>query len=392
MNLKKLKEKRQLLIGELDNMVSSLEKDGEVRSLTVEEREAFNSKKAEIESIDATISLVEETRAKEIGESAVVELRETREKDEIEKRALENFFRGNELIGEERAILASTNTAIMPVEISKTIMQKLEEQCPILEKATRFSSKGTLKLIKESSIDEADITAENTAFPDKDVTFETIDLASYKVATQVHATFEMLKNIELNLTSYLLDVITRRLAKKLNKLFLLGTGTDQPQGLIKQGKTHEIADSDLTINDFITMQTSIHPSYLNDCVWIVGRKVFTAMANMLDKNGRPYLVANYDQVNNKIAYTFLGLQVVVDENMSSFKQNDIIVVMANIREAYAVNMLQDIVTRHLTEVGFTSGYEVFAGYCMADGKIINPEAIALGKYTGTTKPVAAKAK
>ena len=55
-------------------------------------------------------------------------------------------------------------------------------------------------------------------------------------------------------------------------------------------------------------------------------------------------------------------------------------------------MLQDIVTRHLTEVGFTSGYEVFAGYCMADGKIINPEAIALGKYTGTTKAAAAKAK
>lgn len=193
MNLKKLKEKRQLLIGDLDNMVSSLEKDGEVRSLTVEEREAFNSKKAEIESIDATISLVEETRAKEIGESAVVELRETREKDEIEKRALENFFRGNELVGEERAILASANTAIMPVEISKTIMQKLEEQCPILEKATRFSSKGTLKLIKESGIDEADITAENTAFPDKNVTFETISLTSYKVATQVHATFEINK-------------------------------------------------------------------------------------------------------------------------------------------------------------------------------------------------------
>ena len=55
--------------------------------------------------------------------------------------------------------------------------------------------------------------------------------------------------------------------------------------------------------------------------------------------------------------------------------------MANIGEAYAVNVLTDITVRHLTEVGFTKGYETFAAYIALDGKTINPDAVVLGKVT-----------
>ena len=103
------------------------------------------------------------------------------------------------------------------------------------------------------------------------------------------------------------------------------------------------------------------------------------MANLLDGNGRPYLIANYDTVNNKIAYSFLGLKVVVDNNMDGLENEKIAVAMANIGEAYAINVLTDITVRHLTETGFTQGFETFAGYVMVDGKVINADAIVLGK-------------
>lgn len=376
-NLKALKEKRSKLVDELEVMVSGLETEGEVRSLTVEEREMFDAKKVEIENIDATISRIEESRAKSISEDAVKELQEERSKDVAEKRALENFFRGMDLASEERAILASTSTnqALMPLEISKSIMKRLEEQCAILDKAKKFNSKGTLRLLKEDTYGAAGLTEENAAFKDSDVAFKHVELRAFKVTAMVQATFEMLQNVDIDLTQYLMDVIVRRLSKELNKLFLLGTGVNQPEGILKKGIEVEI--DEIGIDTFITMQTAVHPDYLNGAAWLMGREVFGKVANLLDGNGRPYLVSHV--INDKIAYKFLGIDVIVDNNMDNVEEGKCPVALVNIGEAYAINILTDITVRHLTEVGFTQGYEVFAGYVMADGRIVNEDAIVRTK-------------
>lgn len=385
MNLKKLKEKRDMLLNNLTDMVTDLE-NGEVRALTEEERAAFDAKKIEIEDIDATIARVEEMRAREVGKDAVAKLEEERNIEDAEKRALEAFFRGHDLEAEQRTILSSVsnNQALMPVEVSKTIMKKLEEQCPILEKARRFSTKGTLRLIKEDSYGEAGLTAENTKFKDTDVTFKYVELRSFKISAMCNATFEMLQNVEVDLTQYLLEVITRRLAKEINKLLLIGEGTNQPKGLAKKGI--EVEFEELDVKTLIEMTTTMHPTYMNGACWIVNRDTFTEMAKLLDGNGRPYLISNYDQVNNKIAYSFLGLPVVVD----AFVPAATPVILANIAEAYAVNILQDISVRHLVESGFTQGFETFAGYVMLDGQTINEDAVVLGKKNGVMKARVAK--
>ena len=368
MNLKALKEKRNTLLNELETMISAVE--NETRSLSAEEAEAFDTKKTEIDNIDATIKRVEEMRARDMGTEA--ELAEERKAEDIEKRALENFFRGKDLIGEERAMLASSNTAIMPLEISKTILKKLEEQCPVLEIARRFNSKGTLRLICENNYGNAGLTAENTNFADDDVAFSTIELKSYKVTATVQATFELLQNSEVDLSQYLTDVIIRRLAKELNKMFIIGTGTNQPQGLAKATNTVEYAGEVPTIKDFIQMNTAIHPSYLDKACWIVNRKTFQGMASLLDETGRPYLTSNV--IGEKIQYSLLGARVVVDVNVPEGE-----IIFANIEEAYSINMLTDVTVRHLVETGFTTGVEVYAGYVMCDGKIINQDAVLVGK-------------
>lgn len=379
MKLKALKEKRNTLLNELETMVSAVEVES--RSLNAEEVEAFDAKKAEIDNIDATIKRVEEVRAREIGTEEV--LVEERKAEDVEKRALENFFRGKDLIGEERAMLASANTAIMPIEISKTIMKKLEEQCPVLEIARRFSSKGTLRLIQEDNYGNAGLTAENTAFTDAEATFKTIELNSYKVTASVQATFELLQNSEVDLSNYLVDVIIRRLAKELNRMFVVGTGSNQPQGLAKATARVEMEGAKPTIQDFIKMHTAIHPSYLDKACWLVNRQTFQDMASLLDGTGRPYLTSNV--IGEKIQYNLLGARVIVDVNVPEGE-----VIFANIEEAYSINMLTDVTVRHLVETGFTSGIEVYAGYVMCDGKIVNQDAILVGFPKGGGLAVKAK--
>ena len=387
MNLKQLREKRNNLFNELDAMATDIE-GGEVRSLTADEIASFDAKKAEIEQIDQTIIRVEEMRNRNMAQNNdanVVSHRDAIADAELESRAIENFFRGLDLDMEQRRMLTSTgsNTALIPSTISKTVLQHLEEQCPILAKARRFSTKGALKLIDESSMGEGGLTAENSAFKDADVTFNYIELRAYKVSASVSASFEMLANSEIDLGKYLLDIIVRRLAKELNKLFLVGTGSDQPQGLINGTQTVQLSD-DLTINDFITMQTAMNPSYLDGADWIVNRETFQKMANLLDNVGRPYLTSNV--VGEKIQYRLLGNTVIVDQNMQNVgTSGNKAVLLANIRECYAVNVLQDMTVKHLTEKGFTEGYEQYAGYILADGKIYNNDSLVVGKSGNSVK-------
>ncbi|MEG1482553.1 phage major capsid protein [Clostridium sp.] len=378
-NLKSLRDKKNQLINELEEMVSLVEAE-ETRSLTKEELDAFDVKKAEIENIEATLARVEEIRAKNMGTAAVQNLEETRSNDAIEKRALENFFRGIDLDADEKRALSSTgNTALIPVTISKSIMQRLEEQCPILAMATKYSTKGVLRLIDESDIGQAAITAENAAFPNAEVTFKNIELRSWKVSTSVAITFEMLANSEIDLSKYLVEVIIRRLSKELNRLYLIGTGTNQPQGLVNGTQTVTLSDaSALSINDFITMQTSINPAYINESTaWIVNRETYTKMGNLLDGQGRPYLTANV--IGDGIQYRFLGSKVIVDSNMPSHgTSGNKSIIYANIRECYSINMVQEITTKHLVEKGFTNGIEEFAAYVLTDGKLHNNDACVVG--------------
>lgn len=372
--MKQLKNKREQLMAQLEEMVSTVET--EVRSLNADEVAKFNEVKAEIENIDATIAMVEEKRAKEMGTEK--ELTEKRSKDEMERRALDAFFRGDDLTVEERAMLTtqSGNKATIPVTIAKGILKKLEEMCPVLERAKRFNSKGTLRLINETTYGDAQVTDENTTFHDADATLAFIELGAYKITAQTKVSFELLASSEVDLNAYLTDVIIRRLAKEVNKQLVVGTGTKQATGLVQGTQICQVA-SDLTIADFIKIQTTCNPTYLENAFWVMNRQTFQHVAGLMDNMGRPYLTSHV--INEKIQYRLLGLEIVVDMHMPAMANDAKAVVLANVGEGYSVNMLQDITLRHLTEVGFTDGVEIFAGYIMMDGKITNQDAIVVAQ-------------
>ena len=377
--LKGLKEKRSNLIGELEMMVTAV--GTETRSLSAEEVEKFDAKKAEIEQIDATIARVEEMRFKEMPkEEKKVEV-EKRSKEDMEKRALDAFFKGQDLDSEMRTMLASTasNQATMPLTIAEGLLKKLEELCPILEKGKRFSSKGTLRLLNETSYGAGALTDENALFEDADAVLGHIDLGAYKVTAMTKATFELLANSSIDLNSYLTDVIVRRLAKEINRLFLVGTGTSQAQGLVKAEQTVEIGTA-VSYDDVVKMITSMHPDFLDGASFIMNRKTFTAFALLADGNGHKYVQNGI--VNGKFTYTLAGIPIIIDNNMpDAGVDTNRPVILANISECYAINLLQDIVVRRLDQVEFTNGVEVFAGYLMADGRIVNQDAIKVAVVT-----------
>lgn len=372
MKLKALKDKRNQLINDLEVMVSAIET--EVRSLTDEEVVSFDAKKAEIKKIDETIEMVQELRFNKMNEEEKEVETEKRSKDEMEKRALDAFFRGEDLDTEMRTMLASNsnNQATMPLTIAEGLLKKLEEQCPILERGRKFSSKGVLRLLNETTYGEGALAEENADFLEDDAEFGHIDLGAYKIGAQTKITFELLANSSIDLNAYLTDVIVRRLAKQLNKFFLVGTNVKQPEGLIQGEQIVEVTN-DLAYDDFVKMQTSMHPDFLEGAVWLMNRNTFTKTALLEDGNGHKYVQGG--TVNGKFQYTVAGTPIVIDNNMPDYEAGNRAIILANIPDCYSINLLQDIVVKRLDQIEFTNGVEVFAGYLMADGKITNQDAV-----------------
>lgn len=373
MSLKFLKDKRQGLINDLELMVANMET--EKRNLSDEELTQFRDKKKEIEKIDETIAEVEEVRYNEMTDSEKVVETEKRSRDEIEKRALEAFFKGED-ITEYRTLLTTTgnNQATIPVTIAEGLLKKLEEQCPILAEGRRFSSKGILRLLSETSYGEGAMTEENAKFHEDDVEFGFIELSAYKISTSVKMSFELLKNSSLDLNDYLTDVIVRRLAREINKYFLIGTGNKQPQGLIQGTQTVEVG-TDLTYDVFVKMITSLHPKFLEGAKFIMNRATFTKVALLEDGNGHKYLQNGV--VNGKFVYTIAGVPIMIDNYMPNYEDGKRGLILANVADCYTINMLQDIVVKRLDQIEFLNGVDVFAGYIMADGKITNEDALII---------------
>lgn len=383
--LMQLKEQRAAKIAEVDEILKNIENDGEVRALNVDERNKISTLTTEIEDLKATIDLMEEKRAKTPEQK--VELKEKKAEETRAREVLAKWLKREDFTAEERSLMSNnTSGAFLPKTINKEIIKKLAEVAPLFNLARRFSTKGTLRIINETGWGTthgvaqkgAKITAEGTTFPVEDPTFKTIELSSYKIATEIDVTFEMLRNSEIDITSYVMDLLIRRLGAEINALLMMGSGSSQPQGLAKADNVIKVeaAGQEITIKDLIKVQTAMHPDYVGGCKWFMNRATFQAVAMLLDSSGRPYMVSEWDTINNKPAYKLLGHEIIISDCMDGIEQGNTAVVFANPTMAYAINVVEDINIRQLQEVKYTDGIEVFAGYLMADGKVYNGDAVA----------------
>lgn len=356
-----LKQKDKL-IEKLDKRLSKVELFGIV---TEEDATEIRNIKS---ALDGLKVLSEERASKEVS------------KEELVMRALENYAKHGEFLEvDRRSLQSNANGEFLPITIDGKIQEKLYDMCDILSKATVYNTRGTLRFIVEDDIQEADLVAEGGAINDADPTFSNVELKSYKIATSVKTTTELLNNSDIDLGEYLMNVISKRIVRAMNKYFIAGTGLDQPQGLVNGNQTVTLAGRDnVTIDDFIAIQTTMNPEYLTGASWIVSKSTFVKMAQMKDTQNRPFLTT--DVIGEKIQYKLLGLPVVVDNNVPALGTvSHKAIILANIKECYAINMPKEMTVKHMTENGFTQGYEEIGAYVLVDGRIVNQDALVVGE-------------
>ena len=263
-------------------------------------------------------------------------------KQEQEIRSIEKFIKTGVIDEEVRATQTSANnTAIQPTYIDNELVRRLEEVAPVFSKARMYqSTAGELKIPREaeSNLYECGFVGEDADVPEKAFSFDTISLKSVRVGAYVKVTQQLLNDVELDIVSYVVDMLARRLGATLDHHAIVGAGTasshEDLQGLATltnaKDKVNEVTGAALDADVFLDAIHAIHPSLLNGAEFYMNRKTYNAVSKLKDSDGQYILKLEKSVAVEEPHYTVFGFRVNVTNDMPDDK-----VLFVNVGQACA---------------------------------------------------------
>ena len=309
------------------------------------------------------------------------------DKKELELRAIENFIKNGVVEEEIRATNTSAgNTAIQPTYIDNEIVRRLEEVAPVFAKARMFpSTAGELKIPREDAQNlwEMGFVGEDADVPEKAFKFDTITLKQVRVGACVKVTQQLLNDAEIDIVSYVVDMLARRLGATLDRHAIVGTGTDDLQGLATLTKaTHKVEEVSATaLNADVLLDAvhAMHPALLSGAEFYMNRKTYNALSKLKDGDGYYILKLEKSVAVEEPHYTVFGFRVNVTNDVPDNK-----VLFVNVAQACATMVKKgaQLVRISNDTQNALRGTHTFVIDAYVDFKLRDPQAVVVVKIQG----------
>lgn len=385
-NIKSLIEKRNAKEAEARNILDTVIQ--EVRSITEDEKTKFEQLHAEIKGLNETIDMVEKRSNEEVGRVVKIEKREEEKQmnnkavdvKERELRALDQFIRKEEGV-ELREMTTSSNGNIVPTHLYEEIVETLDEVAPLFAAVPKLTPvSGNLEILKEKTLGQAGFVGENENLTLEDFNFDKVKLEQRRAGSAVSLTRKLINDSGIDVVAYAKSALYRRLGIALDRAMIKGTvASESFEGLYSAPASCEveaIAEDVTSIDDYMNVLNSMHPTLQGDAIWVVARTEFNKLALLKDAVGNYYLTR--DMVNEKPAYRLFGCEVKISEDMDATTKPAILV---NLKEAYAGMIKKDVELRQINAdtTNALKGTDTLVLDMYADVRIVRPEAIRVLK-------------
>lgn len=385
---KKLTERKNELIAELGKLTATIQT--EERAFNEDEKKRYDEIKAEIVSINDTLTSLSEMRdfTEPVPAAAAAEpKKETTEESEIREFAQYiRTLKAPETRANEQNFTMSANGAIVPTTIAQMVIKKATDLCPILSGATIFHVKGTLKIpvYGPDATHSNDVTvgysSEFTELTANAGEFTSVDLTGYLIRSLTLIGKALLNSADVQLVSFVTDVMAEKFANFIEKELLNGT-TSKCTGALSTGTgITAAAKTAITADELIKLQASIKQTYQRNACWTMSAKTFTAIKTLKDGNNR-YLFQ--DDVTQEFPYRLLGKPVYISDNMPEIAADakpilygDYSGLAVNIRDELSIEVLKEhFATQHAVGI---------IGWIELDSKIMDAQRLAVLKMAASS--------
>ena len=382
MNFKKLIEKRNDLVAQMDELVKLA--DTETRALNEEETKKFEELRAEVANIDKTLELAKEERSMmNTPEDKQADVT-GKEKEQAEERAFANFLRTgatsfNDVETRSDVNLGKgDNGVVVPATIAARIIKTVKNIAPIIQNSDFYDVKGDLVFVvddESTTKTTCNYVAEFQELESTSGKFKAVTLKGNIAGVLVKVSKSLINNAGFDIVNYVVTKVADSIAQFLEGEMI--NGTTKIEGLLngKQVVTAAGATA-VTADDLIDLQLKVPQQYRGNGCFIMNPKTFAACAKLKDGQGQ-YLL-NKD-ITGAFGYTLLGRPVFESDNMPEVATKKAAVVFADLM-GYATKISGDSAEITILQERFATQYAVgVAGYVEVDGKIVDQQRIAVLK-------------
>lgn len=380
MNFKKLIEKRNGLVEEMNNLVNVA--DEETRALNEEETTKFEGLQKEVADIDKTLKLAKGERSMmSVSDDEAPAKTDEKAMAMAEERAFANFLRSGETTfadTETRADVNLTkgdNGVVIPSTIAERIIGTVKRIAPIIENSDFYDVKGDLVFAVEDESTSKTTCAYVGEFQELESTsgkFKSVTLKGNVVGVLTKVSKSLINNAGFDIVNYVVTKVAEAIVVFLENEMI--NGSAKIQGLL-QAKNIVTAGSAtaITADDLIELQFKVPQAYRGNGVFIMNPETFKACAKLKNTQGE-YLL-NKD-LTNGYGYTLLGRPVYESDNMPKIATKAKVAIYADLK-GYATKISGENSEISVLQERFYTQYAVgVAGYVEVDGKIVDEQRIA----------------
>lgn len=383
MNFKKLIEKRNELVAEMDALVKSA--DEETRALNDDEVKSFEEKKAEVAKIDKTLALANEERSMmSVAHEEAPKVLDKAAKSEVEERAFANFLRTGLTSFSDTETRSDVNLSkgdngvVIPTTIADRIISTVKNIAPIIQGSDLYDVKGDLVFVVDDESANKTTCAYVTEFQELESTtgkFKSVTLKGEIAGVLTKVSKSLINNAGFDIVNYVVTKVAESIAQFLENEML--NGTTKIQGLLNAEHAVTAASATaITADDLIDLQFTVPQVYRGNGVFIMNPDTFKACAKLKDNDGN--YILNKD-LTNGYGYTLLGRPVYESDNMPKMATGNKVALFADLK-GYATKIAGESAEITVLQEKFATQYAVgVAGYVEVDGKIVDQQRIAVLK-------------
>ncbi|PEI43567.1 phage major capsid protein [Bacillus pseudomycoides] len=293
------------------------------------------------------------------------------EKRSNDIKAFEQYLREGT---ESRELTTTANgTAVIPENVSGTIVKKMEEVSPAFAQARKiYSVSGSLKVPREADGITGGFWGEGEEILEEMLNFEEVKLEQKRLGAGISLSNQLANDAGVDIVAYSQDLLSRRLSKTAEHAIFVGDGKKEFKGILSETDIATVeAEKVEKMTPLLELYTSIHPDFISKSAFYMNRNLFNAIAKIEDGNGHPYI--QNGAVNGVITYTLFGAPVYVTQALPESTP----AVFGDIQEAYTILVKKEMsILNVIDTANALRGSRLLVADAYMDGAVTNPQAIA----------------
>lgn len=233
----------------------------------------------------------------------------------------------------------------------------------------------------DDTANEGAILGENTQDTEQDVVFGNAGLDAYMYTSKiVRLSLQLLNDNAFGLEAWLANALGARIGRVQNRHFTVGTGTNQPDGIITSAAVGVTAAgvAAVTYDELVDLTDSLDPAYLEggNVRFMMSQAARKLLRKLKDSQNRPLWEPS---LTAGTPDTLMGYGLTLNNYMATPATGVKSIGFGDIREAYIIRDVSDFALLRLTE-RYADFLQVgFLGFQRSDGTLQNAAAFKVLK-------------